>query len=106
MRAARMATEIGMRVVGVIENMSFLVGTGQELFGAGGGDALSQELNVPLLAQIPLDPRLRVAADLGEPLVAVEPECETAGSIVALAEAISATARRPGGILKALPVLK
>jgi len=105
-RAARMATEIGMRVVGVIENMSFLVGTGQELFGAGGGDALSRELNVPLLAQIPLDPRLRVAADLGEPLVAVEPECDTAQSLVSLAEAIAATARRPGGILKALPVLK
>ena len=40
-RAAVMAQKTGMRIVGVVENMSWLVGTGQELFGAGGGEALA-----------------------------------------------------------------
>ena len=43
-RAAEMATKVGMRVVGVVENMSWLVGTGQELFGAGGGERLAEEV--------------------------------------------------------------
>ena len=60
-----MAQKTGMRVVGVVENMSWLVGTGQELFGSGGGEALAEEIDAPLLAQIPLDPALREAADAG-----------------------------------------
>src|SRR5207249_11057446 len=62
-RAAAMAEKTGMRISGVIENMSWLVGTGQELFGAGGGQALADEIESTLLAQIPLDPVLREAAD-------------------------------------------
>src|SRR5213596_4138798 len=55
-RAAQMAQKTGMRVVGAVENMSYLAGTGQELFGSGGGQALADEVGVPLLARIPLDP--------------------------------------------------
>ena len=66
-RAAQMAVKTGMRVVGAVENMSYLVGTGQELFGSGGGQALADEIGVPLLARIPLDPVLREAADDGQP---------------------------------------
>src|SRR3954464_5810776 len=50
-RAAGMAEKVGMRIVGVAENMSYLVGTGQELFGAGGGQRLATEIGVPLLGQ-------------------------------------------------------
>ena len=46
-RAAQMAQKTGMRVLGVVENMSYLVGTGQELFGSGGGQALADEMGVP-----------------------------------------------------------
>jgi ATP-binding protein involved in chromosome partitioning len=107
-RAARMAQtrEINMRLLGVVENMSFLVGSGQELFGSGGGAALSEELGVPLLGQVPLDPRLRECADDGEPLVEVEPESETARTIVGIADAIAATKRERGvGIVKSLPLV-
>ena len=38
-RAAGMAEKVGMRIIGVAENMSYLVGSGQEIFGAGGGPA-------------------------------------------------------------------
>ena len=60
--------EDGMRVLGAVENMSYLAGTGQELFGSGGGQALADEIGVPLLARIPLDPVLREAADEGSPV--------------------------------------
>ncbi|HEV8603244.1 MAG TPA: Mrp/NBP35 family ATP-binding protein [Gaiellaceae bacterium] len=104
-RAAQMAQRTGMRLIGVVENMSFLVGTGQEVFGAGGGEALARAIEAPLLGRIPLDPRLRECADEGEPLVWAEPENETARTITELAEALVATGRRPGSIKKALPVV-
>jgi ATP-binding protein involved in chromosome partitioning len=104
-RAAQMAQKTGMRLVGAVENMSFLVGSGQELFGAGGGEELADTIGAPLLGKIPLDPRLRECADAGEPLVWADPESETARTIVQLAEAIEATRREPGTVKKALPVV-
>jgi ATP-binding protein involved in chromosome partitioning len=102
-RAAVMAQKTGMRVTGVVENMSWLVGTGQELFGSGGGEALAAEIDVPLLAKIPLDPALREAADEGTPVLEAAPDAEVSAAIRALAEAVQA--RRPGAIRKALTVL-
>jgi ATP-binding protein involved in chromosome partitioning len=105
-RAAQMARTTNMRLVGAVENMSYLVGGGDELFGSGGGAALASELGIPLLGRIPLDPRLRESADGGEPLVWVDPEAEASVEIVRLAEAIAATRREEGlGIVKPLPVL-
>jgi ATP-binding protein involved in chromosome partitioning len=100
-RAAQMAHKTGMRLVGVIENMSHLVGSGEEIFGAGGGEALAEEIGVPLLGRVPLDPRLRECADEGEPLVAVDPDSETSTAIAEIAAAIEAAARG----FKPLPVL-
>ena len=68
-----MAKKIGMRVAGVIENMSYLVETGQALFGTGGGQALASEVEVPLLGHVPLDPLLRELADQGRPVVVDAP---------------------------------
>ncbi len=102
-RAAQMALKTGMRVVGAVENMTYLVGTGQELFGSGGGQALADEIGVPLLAQIPLDPVLREAADEGTTALEVAPESEAAQAILALAESLAAT--RAGTIRKPLTVL-
>jgi ATP-binding protein involved in chromosome partitioning len=102
-RAAVMAQKTGMRVVGVVENMAWLVGTGQELFGTGGGHALAAEIDVPLLARIPFDPALREASDAGQPVLEAAPEAEVSLAIRDLAEAVQA--RRPGAIRKALNVL-
>jgi len=102
-RAAAMAEKTGMRISGVVENMSWLVGTGQEIFGAGGGQALADQVGAPLLGQIPLDPVLREAADAGQPVLERAPESEAAAAITALAERIQAV--RPGQIRKALTVL-
>jgi ATP-binding protein involved in chromosome partitioning len=105
-RAAQMARKTNMRLLGVVENMSFRVGTGEELFGSGGGDALADEVDAPLLGRIPFDPKLAAYADEGEPIVLAEPEAEVSQAIVALAEAVAATKREQGvGILKPLPLL-
>jgi hypothetical protein len=105
-RAAQMARTTNMRLLGAVENMSSLVGSGEEIFGSGGGEALAAELDVPLLGKIPLDPRLRESADRGEPLVWAEPEAEASVEILRLAEAIAGTRREEGlGIVKPLPVV-
>jgi ATP-binding protein involved in chromosome partitioning len=105
-RAAQMARKTNMRLLGVVENMSYLSGSGEELFGSGGGEALAQEVDVPLLARIPFDPRLAQHADEGEPMVAVEPETEVSQAIVSLAEVIASTKREQGvGIVKPLPLV-
>ena len=104
-RAAQMAEKTNMRLIGAVENMSYLVGSGDELFGSGGGAALAEEIGVPLLGRIPLDPALREAADRGEPLVWEQPEAVASREIVSLAEAVDATRREEGlGITKPLPL--
>ena len=105
-RAGTMARKTNMRLLGVVENMSYLAGTGEELFGRGGGQALSEEIEAPLLARIPFDPRLAALADEGEPIVFAEPETEVAQAIVDLARTVAEAKRERGvGIVKPLPLL-
>src|SRR5204862_915092 len=71
-RAGAMAQKTGMRLVGVVENM-----TG-EVFGSGGGERLAHELGVGVLGRVPLDPLLRECGDAGEPLLLNGPESDRA----------------------------
>ncbi|MEC9394846.1 MAG: Mrp/NBP35 family ATP-binding protein, partial [Actinomycetota bacterium] len=67
-RAAFMADKVNLKVHGVIENMSWFTGddgTRYELFGAGGGSALAERLDVPLVGRVPLVPALRDGSDNG-----------------------------------------
>src|SRR6202163_4707103 len=71
-RSAEMATKLKLEIAGVIENMSGFVtpdGERYQLFGEGGGQLLAEELEVPLLAKIPLTMALREQSDAGVPLV-------------------------------------
>jgi ATP-binding protein involved in chromosome partitioning len=105
-RAAHMARKTNMRLLGVVENMSFRAGTGEQLFGSGGGDALADEVETELLGRIPFDPRLAALADEGEPIVLAEPDAEVSQAIMALAGVIAATKREQGvGIVKPLPLV-
>jgi ATP-binding protein involved in chromosome partitioning len=88
-RAAAMAEKVDLKVIGVVENMSWFTGDDgkrYELFGAGGGDELAAELGVPLLARIPLVPALREGGDVGRPIVATDPAGEVANAFRDLAE--------------------
>ncbi len=89
-RAAYMAHKVHITVSGVIENMSWFTGDDgkrYELFGAGGGDELANDLDVPLLARIPLVPELREGSDTGAP-IAADPSTEAGAAFAALAERV------------------
>jgi ATP-binding protein involved in chromosome partitioning len=96
-RAATMAQKTGMRLLGVVENMS------SEVFGTGGGDHLAQQLEVPLLGRIPLDISLRESSDTGVPLVLSSPDSVAALAISDIARDIDAS--RVGGFTKTLKLV-
>jgi ATP-binding protein involved in chromosome partitioning len=83
-RAAEMAHKVDLEIGGVVENMASFVTPGGErfaLFGEGGGQALADELDVPLLGSVPLTMPLREQADAGEPLVFTDPDDPAAQAI-------------------------
>jgi ATP-binding protein involved in chromosome partitioning len=91
-RSAFAARRLKLSVRGVVENMSWFTGddgTRYELFGAGGGETLAADLGIPLLGQVPLVPAVRRGADEGRPIVAVEPQSETAQAFIAIAERLA-----------------
>jgi ATP-binding protein involved in chromosome partitioning len=90
--SAAMAAKVNLDVRGVVENMSWFVGddgTRYELFGAGGGEELADQLGVPLLGQLPLVPALRAGGDDGRPITAVDPESEAARAFHEIARRIA-----------------
>jgi ATP-binding protein involved in chromosome partitioning len=89
-RAGAIALQTHQRLLGVVENMSWLElpdGSRMEIFGAGGGQAVADSLtrtvgaSVPLLGQVPLDTRVREAGDAGEPIVLADPEAPAAKAL-------------------------
>ena len=94
--SAAMAAKVNLPVRGIIENMSWFTGDDgvrYEIFGSGGGAELAAELDVPLLAQLPLVPALRAGGDEGKPIAAVEPDSETGRAFHQLAERIAVDLR-------------
>ena len=90
--SAAMAKKVNLPVMGIIENMSWFTGDDgkhYELFGAGGGQELADDLDVPLLGQLPLVPALREGSDDGTPITAVDPESEAAKAFRTMAQAIA-----------------
>jgi ATP-binding protein involved in chromosome partitioning len=70
-RAADMAHRSFLPVIGVIENMSAFVcehGESYALFGEGGGAALADAIDAPLLGQVPIEPAVAAGNDAGEPV--------------------------------------
>jgi len=77
-RGVKMFERVNTRVLGIVENMSGMVCPHCDelidVFGSGGGEELAEELGVPFLGRIPLDPAVRVAGDEGTPSVVHAPE--------------------------------
>lgn len=97
-RAGSIALQTHQRIVGVVENMSWLelpTGEKMEIFGAGGGQTVADSLSrlvgakVPLLGQIPLDTRLREAGDSGLPLVLATPDAPAASALRSVADRLA-----------------
>jgi ATP-binding protein involved in chromosome partitioning len=90
-RAADMARRSFLPVIGVVENMSGFTtedGRHYDLFGNGGGLELAEEIGVPLIAQIPLDPFVVQGGDTGLPVVASHPDAPSARALTAAAARI------------------
>ncbi len=71
-RIASMAKSYYLRIAGVIENMSEFIneeGARYEIFGSGGGKELAEDLGVPLLGSIPIDPFVSQGSDTGSPVI-------------------------------------
>jgi ATP-binding protein involved in chromosome partitioning len=102
-RAGALASQLHQRVVGVIENMSYLpcphCGERVEVFGSGGGQAVADTLTrltgapVPLLGEIPMDTRLREAGDSGAPVVVSAPDSPAALELKKIAEQLAGRSR-------------
>jgi ATP-binding protein involved in chromosome partitioning len=107
-RAGAIAVQTRQRLAGVVENMSWLEmadGTRMEVFGSGGGQQVAESLSrivgteVPLLGQVPLDPRLREFGDAGDPIVAADPEAPAAVVLRDIAARLSTRSRGLAGRL-------
>lgn len=97
-RAGVIGSQTDQRVIGVIENMSYLPqadGSKLHLFGSGGGDMVSGRLSsqlgyqVPVLAQVPLDIALREGSDQGRPVVTTHPDSPASQAITQVAQALA-----------------
>jgi len=97
-RAGAIALQTHQRLVGVVENMSWLElpgGERMEIFGAGGGATVAESLTrvvgaeVPLLGQVPLDTRVREAGDAGRPIVLDAPEAPASIALQQVAERLA-----------------
>ncbi|MFC7406431.1 P-loop NTPase [Georgenia alba] len=105
-RAGIIAEQTNQRVVGVVENMSWLAqpdGSRVELFGSGGGERVSAELSkglgyeVPLLAQVPIEQVLREASDTGTPLVLRDEDTPAKQALESLSRSLSHRSRGLAG---------
>jgi ATP-binding protein involved in chromosome partitioning len=97
-RAGAIVQQTHQRLVGVVENMSWLElpdGSRMEVFGAGGGQAVADSLtrtvgaSVPLLGQVPLDTRVREAGDEGIPIVLADPTTPAAKALAEVADRLA-----------------
>jgi ATP-binding protein involved in chromosome partitioning len=107
LRGAKMFERVGVPVIGVVENMSAFTDpeTGRrfELFSSGGGQRLAEEIGVPLLGSIPLQPRLAELADAGQPILIASPDSPAAASLRDVAEQLRLKTAGRGA---ALPILR
>ncbi|RSM54356.1 Mrp/NBP35 family ATP-binding protein [Amycolatopsis sp. WAC 01376] len=107
-RAGAIALQTRQRVAGVIENMSWLEtpdGGRMEIFGAGGGQSVADSLSksvgstVPLLGQIPMDPRVVTLGDAGTPIVLAEPDAPASLVLKEAAKKLTVRARGLAGMM-------
>jgi ATP-binding protein involved in chromosome partitioning len=89
LRGVKMFQRVGVPVLGIIENMSWFecphCGKPSALFGSGGGERLAKSVELPLLGQVPLYPRVMEGGDSGAPIVRADSTSSAAKALVAVA---------------------
>jgi len=98
-RGVQMFGEYQTNVLGVVENMSGFVcpscGDSHDIFGEDGGRSLAEDVDVPYLGSLPLDPAIRVGADTGKPIVRRD-----AGETATAFQDLAATVANKVGVLR------
>ncbi len=94
-RGLKMFQQLGTNILGIVENMSYFIPPDMsdrtyDLFGSGGGEKASKELNVPLLGCVPLEISLREGGDKGIPITVSHPESASAKALTDIAKQIAA----------------
>jgi ATP-binding protein involved in chromosome partitioning len=93
LRGAKMFERVSVPVAGIVENMSWFecphCGKPTPIFGSGGGERLANELELPLLGQIPLFQRVMEGGDKGTPIVVADPESPAAKALVGVAKRVT-----------------
>jgi ATP-binding protein involved in chromosome partitioning len=94
-KGLRMFQQLGVPVLGVVENMSYFIPPDMpdkqyDIFGSGGGEKLAQELNVPLIGCVPLEIPVRQGGDRGVPIVVDQPDSASAKALKAIAQKVAA----------------
>ena len=106
LRGAKMFERVGVPVLGVVENMSYFVcphcGEQSHVFAGGGGKQLADELEVPLLGQIPLQAEMTQNADEGKLVVLEYPDSPAGQALAAVAQAV---VEKAGGKSVRLPII-
>jgi ATP-binding protein involved in chromosome partitioning len=94
-RGLKMFEQLGVPVLGIVENMSYFVPPDlpdrqYDIFGSGGGQRTAEELQVPLLGGVPLELPVREGGDAGTPIVVSAPESASAQALGAIAQQVAA----------------
>lgn len=92
-RAYSMFAKLEIPILGVVENMSYLVMPDQSkmaIFGEGGGEKLAEIANIPFLGQIPLDTAIRIGGDTGKPVATMADDLEISKVFETIAEKVAA----------------
>lgn len=96
-RGLKMFTQLGVAVLGIVENMSYFIPPDlpekkYDIFGSGGGEKTAKELGVSLLGTIPLEMPVREGGDGGTPIVISQPDSASAQELRAIAQRVAAKA--------------
>jgi ATP-binding protein involved in chromosome partitioning len=87
-----MFQKVNVPVLGIVENMSYYIcpkcGHREEIFKHGGGERTANRLNVPFLGSIPIDPKVAIGGDAGEPIVVAEPRSPVTEAFLRVAELV------------------
>jgi len=89
-----MFRKVNVPVLGIVENMSYFIcrhcGQREEIFGHGGGRKTAEMLGVPFLGEVPIDPKVVIGGDTGEPIVVMDPESAAAQAFTSIAAKVVA----------------
>jgi ATP-binding protein involved in chromosome partitioning len=94
-RGLKMFEQLGSNILGIVENMSYFIPPDMsdrtyDIFGSGGGEKASKELQVPLLGCIPIEMSVREGGDNGIPIVVSHPQSKSAQALVKISQQIAA----------------